>query len=147
MEAVRTTLQGRWILSSLTVTTDDGRASAIEAEGVLTADAFGGLAIEYRMSDAGQKTLESLGIRSPNPVVSTSGRVAIDPQQHRITYVGDDFNQRALGFDPDLAARRANPFALERVRYYEFGADGILVLSTRHDSGRNASVGRWKRGS
>ena len=53
--------------------------------------------------------------------------------------------QRA--FDPELAANRANPFALERPRYYALGADGILTLTTRHDNGRDAATSRWKRAS
>lgn len=145
MSAVRKQLEGRWVLVSVNVTAPDGRSSPIDATGVLTADAFGGLNIEYRMSEGGQKTLTSFGISSPNPVISTSGRVVIDTQQKQITYAGDDFEKRALGFDPDLAARRANPFALERVRYYSFDADGTLTLTTRHDNGREASVSRWKK--
>jgi hypothetical protein len=73
-------------------------------------------------------------VTSPNPVISTTGRVVIDTQQHRITYLGDDFEERALGFDPKLAAQRANPFALERIRYSDLRADGTLTLSTHHIS-------------
>jgi len=56
-----------------------------------------------------------------------------------------DFEERALGFDPTLAAARANPFALERIRYYDLRADGMLSLSTRCDSGKEAAVSLWKR--
>ena len=55
---------------------------------MLTFDGFGNLEIEYRMSEAGRQTLESLGIRVPNPVLSTAGNVAIDPVKKQITYVG-----------------------------------------------------------
>jgi hypothetical protein len=147
MEAVRKRLQGRWALVSLTVTTEDGRHSAVDATGVLTFDGFGNLQIEYRMSEAGRQTLEGLGIKMPNPVLSTSGNVAIDTQQRRITYAGSDVQKRALGFDPDLAARRANPFTLERIRYYTFADDNNLTLTTRHDNGSDAAVAQWKRGS
>jgi hypothetical protein len=147
MEAVRKQLEGRWTLVSLNVSTADGKQTSVEATGALTSDAFGVLGIEYRMSDAGQKSLAALGITSPNPVISTTGRVVIDPQQKQITYVSEDFQTKALGFDPDLAARRANPFALERARYYVLGTDGTLTLSTRHDNGRDAVVSRWKKGS
>ena len=47
--------------------------------------------------------------------------------------------------DPKIAALRANPFALERIRYYTIGADGVLTMTTRHDNGRDAAVGRWKK--
>ena len=78
-------------------------------------------------------------------MISTTGRVVIDTQQHRITYIGDDFEERALGFDPKLAAQRANPFALERIRYYEFRADGTLMLSTKYETGKEAAASLWKR--
>lgn len=147
MEAERKRLQGRWALVSLTVTTENGRKSPIDASGVLTFDGFGNLEIEYRMSEAGRQTLESLGIRVPNPVLSTAGNVAIDPVKKQITYVGAENQKKALGFDPDLAARRANPFTLERVRYYRFEPDGGLTLMTRHENGREAATAQWKRGS
>ena len=71
------------------------------------------------MSDVGSKALAGVGVKSPNPVVSTTGRVVFDTQQQRITLSSaDDFEEKALGFDPKLAAARANPFALERIRYY-----------------------------
>jgi hypothetical protein len=145
-DGVRKQLEGRWVLVSLNVSAEDGRRSEVEATGALTSDEFG-LSIEYRMSESGQKSLAALGIRSPNPVISTTGRVVIDPRQNQITYIGEDFEKRAQGFEPDLAARRANPFALERTRYYMFGDDGSLTLSTRYDSGKEAAVSHWKRSS
>jgi hypothetical protein len=144
VEAARKALEGRWTLVSLDVTADDGRKASVDATGVLTSDAFGNLNIEYRLSEAGQKALEGVGIRPPNPVISTTGQAVIDTQQRRITYVPPDAAARA--FDADLAAARANPFALERPRYYSLGDDGILTLATRHDSGKDAAVSRWKKG-
>jgi hypothetical protein len=145
--AVRTALDGRWVLIGLTVTSADGRSAAVDATGTLVADAFGNLNIEFRISEAGRKALEAVGVSSPGSVISTTGQAVIDAQQQRITYVGDDFDKRRSGFDTDPAARRANPFALERARYYVFGSDGVLTLSTRHDTGAAAATSRWKRGS
>jgi len=147
MEAVRTRLQGRWTLVSLSLTAADGRQSAVDATGALTFDTFGNLAVEYRLSENGLQTLEKLGFKTPTAVISTTGNVAIDPVKQEITYVGKDGMTRALAFDPELAANRANPFALERVRHYSFAADDELVLSTRHDNGKDAAVARWKRGA
>jgi hypothetical protein len=143
----RKRLEGRWVLQSLQVFSPDGKKADVDATGILTSDQFGGLQIEYRMSDAGQREMKGLGIASPNPIVSTEGRVAIDVQRQQITYIGDDAGKRATGFDPDLVARRAHPFALERVRHYAFETDGILRLSTRYDNGREASVSHWKKES
>ena len=145
--AARARLQGRWALVTLSVNAVDGRTSDVEATGVMTFDAFGNLQIEYRLTDAAQDTLERLGIERPGPSLSTSGNVAIDPAKQEIVYVGADGTSRALSFDPKLAARRANPFALERVRYYRFETDDQLVLSTRHENGSEAVIARWKRGS
>jgi hypothetical protein len=147
IEEARRQLQGRWTLVSLTVTSEDGRQSPVDATGVLNFDGFGNLDIEYRLSEAGQKTLTGLGIKTPGLVLSTSGNVAIDPAQQLIRYSGVDVQKRALEFDPDLAARRANPFTLERMRYYSFAETGELTLTTRYDNGRDAAVAQWKRGA
>jgi hypothetical protein len=147
LSGVRKQLEGRWVLLSLKVIAEDGREGAVPATGTLTSDASGVVSIEYRMEPQGQKSLAAPGIKTLRPVISTSGRVVIDPQSRQITYVSDDFETRALGFDPDLAAQRANPFALERARYYVFGPDGTLTLTTRHDSGKDASVSHWKKSS
>jgi hypothetical protein len=135
--AVRKQFEGRWSLVSLRVSAADGRQADLDATGELTFDAFGVLQVEYRLSDESQKRLAALGIDNPNPRISTTDRVVFDPQQQRITYLADDFEAKALGFDPVLAAKRANPFALERVRYYTLGQDGTLTLSTRYDTGKD----------
>jgi hypothetical protein len=145
IEAVRKALQGRWVLVSLNIGTEDGRAAAVDATGVLSCDAFGNMNLEYRISESGLGQLASIGIKMPTTVVSTAGNVAIDPQQQRITYVSDDYMKNL--FDADLAKSRANPFALERIRYYELGSDGTLTLSTRYDSGANAAKSQWKKSS
>ena len=146
VQEMRRTLEGRWTLVALEMTAADGRqAKQIDATGSLSADSFGNLTIEFRLSEAGQEALKAVGVTSPNPVISTSGRVAIDVQQHSITYVAPDAASRA--FDPGLAAKRANPFALERTRYYTFDPQGILTLVTRHDDGREAAKSQWRKGS
>jgi hypothetical protein len=143
--AARKQFEGRWTLVSYRVTSADGKQADVDATGDLSFDGFGVLQVQYRLTDAGLKQLASVGVTSPNPTISTTGRVVIDTQQHRITYIGDDFEERALGFDPKLAAQRANPFALERIRYYDLPGDGTLTLSTRYDNGKDAVVSHWKR--
>lgn len=143
--AARKALQGTWQLLTLDVAADDGRRTPVEAKGELKLDDFGNLGIEYRMSEAGISALKAIGITPPTPVITTTGQVVIDPNQRRITYVNAE--QRADPLDAGLAARRANPFALERVRYYNIGADGILTLTTRHESGRDAATSRWQHTS
>jgi hypothetical protein len=143
--AARKQFEGRWALVSFRVSGADGSQTPVDATGELVLDNFGVLAVTYKVSEQGLKQLASVGVKSPNPVISTNGRVVIDTQQNRITYIGDDFEARALGFDPKLAAARANPFALERIRYYKFEPDGTLTLSTRYDDGKDAAMSQWKR--
>jgi hypothetical protein len=145
--AARKQLEGRWALVSYTVTTADGRKADVDADGQLTFDGFGVMQMEYRLSDAGQKTLQGLGVGLNAPIISTGGNVVIDPQKHLITYTGKDYNQKLLSYDPELAKKRANPFALERTREYSFDPDGLLTLRTRYENGKDAAVSRWKRGS
>jgi hypothetical protein len=143
VETARRQLEGRWTLVSLDVVAADGRSENVQADGDLTLDEFGNLHIEYRLSDAGQAALEQLGIHYPNAKISTDGRAVIDAREHRITYMPPDAGSRP--FDAELAAKRANPFALERVRYYAVDEGGLLTLTTRHDNGQDAAKSRWKR--
>jgi hypothetical protein len=143
VEQARQTLQGKWTLISLNVVGPDGRKAAVDAAGTLESDAFGNLNIEYRMSDSGISSLKGIGITSPNPVISTTGMAVIDPAQRKITYVPPDAAARA--FDPKLAAARANPFALERPRYYDLTPEGVLTLTTRYDDGSDAVTSRWRK--
>ena len=49
-----------------------------------------------------------------------------------------------LGFDPQLAALRSNPFSLERTRSYLFSNDGTLRMATKYEDGKDALVSVWK---
>jgi len=143
LEAARKQLEGRWTLVSLEYAAPDGKRATVEGTaGTLTADGFGNLEIEYRLSESGVKALGSLGFKTPSPIISTTGRSVINVDQKSIVYVDD----KAQPFDPKVAAGRQNPFALERTRYYDFGADGLLTLTTRHDDGKDAAVSKWKKG-
>jgi hypothetical protein len=145
LAATRKQFEGNWKLVSLQISAEDGKKSDLDATGSLTSDAFGVLAIEYRLSEQGLKSMAAMGIKSPNPVISTTGQAVFDVQQRRVTYTSEDFEARSAGFDPKLAAARANPFALERIRYYTFESDGTLRLATKYDNGAEAIVSRWKK--
>ena len=139
----RAALEGRWTLVSLDVTSPNGTKVDPEATGEMVLDDFGNIRIEYRLSADGLRMLEGVGIKPPNPVISASGRVAIDTQNSRVTYMAPD--SQARSFDADLAARRANPFALEHQREYAIDADGTLKLTSHYDDGRPATVSTWKK--
>jgi hypothetical protein len=143
LQAARKQLEGKWTLTGLEYASPDGKRATIDGTvGSLTADDFGNLEIEYRVSEGGVRVLEGLGFKPPDRVISTKGRAVINVDDKSIAYVGEG----AKPFDPQAAAGRANPFALERTRYYDFGADGTLTLTTRHDDGKEAVVSRWKKG-
>jgi hypothetical protein len=139
----RKQLEGQWILVAMTVNSPDGKRVTPQAAGELNLDEFSNLKIEYRIADSGRSALEGVGLRTPNPVISGSGRVAIDPQRHTVTYMPPDANARAL--DPEAAAQRANPLSVEHLRYYTIGSNGILTLTTRYENGKEATRSTWKR--
>ncbi len=143
LSSARQQFEGNWTLVSFTVTNPAGRQSSIDATGTLTTDAFGEMRVEYRLSEEGLRQMIALGFPSRDKVLSTSGRVTIDPQQNRVRYIGE--GSTATGYDADLAERRANPVGLERTRYYTFTADGTLSLDTRYDDGKIASKTVWKK--
>lgn len=142
-QTARRQLEGKWTLLTMVVNSPSGRRANPQATGDLSLDEFGNLKVEYRLSDAGRAALEAIDVKSPNPVISASGRVAIDPQRKMVTYMPPDANARAL--DADLAARRANPLALEHTRYYSVASNGILTLITKHENGREATRSTWRR--
>jgi hypothetical protein len=145
LQAARKQLEGKWTLTALEYASPDGKRATIDGTvGSLTADDFGNMTIEYRVSDGGVRALEGLGFKPPDRVISTRGRVVINVDDKSIAYVGEGAG--AKPFDANAAAARANPFALERTRYYDFAADGTLTLTTRHDDGKDAVVSRWKKG-
>jgi hypothetical protein len=143
LQAARKQFEGKWTLVSLEYGSSEGKRALIEGTaGALTADGFGNLEIEYRMSEGGLRTLDGMGFKAPAPVISTRGRSVINVDQKSIVYV----DESAKPFDPKAAAGRANPFALERTRFYDFGPDGTLTLTTRYDDGKDAVVSKWKKG-
>jgi hypothetical protein len=74
-EGVRKQFAGRWTLLSLTMHDVGGRSAPIDADGQLVSDAFANMKVEYRLSETGLKTLGGLGIKSPNAVITMSGKV------------------------------------------------------------------------
>ena len=98
----RKELEGQWILVAMTVNSPDGKRVTPQASGDLTSTSSGISRSSTAWRTAGEAALEGIDLRSPNPVVSASGRVAIDPQRQTVTYMPPDANARAL--DADLAA-------------------------------------------
>lgn len=141
---IRKQLEGVWTMTGLEMHTSDGRKASIDASGALTYDEYGNLDVQYRLNDPGRKAIEGLGIDLNVPKFSTQGRVAINTQQNIITYITEE-SANAAPFDRELAARRADPFSLDRPRYYTLDG-GVLTLQTRYDNGQPAAISVWKKG-
>ena len=87
LQAARKQLEGRWTLVSLEYASPDGKRATVEGTaGTLTADAFGNLEIEYRLSESGVKALGSLGFKTPNSGDLHEGplRHQRGPEEHRL---------------------------------------------------------------
>jgi hypothetical protein len=145
LEGVRKRLEGTWTLQSLTVASFEGQPLSIGAQGRMTLDGFGNLQLNYDVTDDGLAQLARAGIAMPSTNIRTDGRVAIDAQSHQIVYV--DPASAGKPFAADLVDMRRNPFAIHHRRHFQFNDDGTLTLSTRYDTGKDAAVGKWKKGS
>lgn len=145
LAAIRARLEGNWTLESLTVASFEGKPLPVGAAGRLTFDRFGNLRVEYEISDEGLVSLGRAGIAMPTPKISTTGQAMIEPQSNQIIYVDPAFAGKP--YDANLADMRRNPFALQHRRHYQFNDDGTLTLSARYDTGKDAAVGRWKKGA
>ena len=122
LEAARKQLEGRWTLVSLEYAAPDGKRATVEGTaGTLTADGFGNLAIEYRLSEGGCEAIGTLGFNDPQPGHLHQGPLGHQrrPAEHRLRR-----RQVSAVRSPSWRPARQNPFALERTRYYEFRPTG-----------------------
>jgi hypothetical protein len=111
-------------------------AIQLKGSGVLSYDNFGNLRMEIRADQASSDLLRAAGIDIPDRVISTSGRTAIDLQNHTLTYF--------LEGQASSMATGGGPLAPNRPRHWEV-TDDVLTLTTRDDNGAPLSIGRWTR--
>ncbi len=125
-------LEGRWSLESFEVYPPSGPPIALKGEGTLTYDAFGNLRIEIRTDRSTAERLRVAGIETADGVISSDGRTVVDMDNRTLTYV--------------VAGQPAGsgPVALNRPRHWEVEGN-LLILTTRDDGGKPASVGRWRK--
>jgi hypothetical protein len=132
LTAARKYLEGRWSLESFEVYPAGGAPVTLRGAGTLTYDGFGNLTIEIRADQASAKLLQAAGIELKDGVISSDGRTAVDMQNRTLTYV-------VAAQTPGTGA-----LALNRPRHWEV-QDNLLILTTRDDAGKPASVGRWRK--
>ena len=140
LEGAREFLKGRWTLMSYEVF-PPGRAPVQlgpAGTGTLTYDEYGNLDMQVRVSD--QKVADALGaagVPLKDNAISTTGRTALDLQNHKLTYI--------LEGQPQLvSSAQMGPLAMNRPRYWQVeGAE--LILTTKDDSGKPLAISRWKK--
>ena len=140
LEGAREFLKGRWTLMSYEVF-PPGRAPVqlgSAGTGTLTYDEYGNLDMQVRVSD--QKVADALGaagVPLKDNAISTTGRTALDLQNHKLTYI--------LEGQPQLvSSAQMGPLAMNRPRYWQVeGAE--LILTTKDDGGKPLAISRWKK--
>jgi hypothetical protein len=135
LAAARKYLEGRWSLISFEILPAEGPPVRVSGAGTLTYDGFGNLEVEIRVDATTARTLEEAGIATTNGALSTSGRTVVDMQHQTLTYV----LQGELPFGAP-----SGPLALNRPRHWKVEGD-VLTLTTRDESGKTLSVGRWEK--
>ncbi len=128
VEAIRRRLEGTWELVTLDVYSSSGEKETAQAEGRLTYDKFGNMAI--------QGTIKS-GQHIEKADVDLSGRVTIDPDNHIFRFGG------ITADTPDK--RRVDPkLDPSHVRYYEFEGE-LLKTTTKNANGVTTATLTWKK--
>lgn len=130
--AARKFLEGRWVLESFEVYPPGRPPIALKGSGDLLYDDFGNLKMEIRADQQSSDLLRAAGIDIRDGVISTEGRTAIDLQNHTLTYMVEG------------QVANKGPLAVNRPRHWEVQNDR-LTLTTKDESGKPLSVGRWRR--
>jgi hypothetical protein len=141
LEGARKFLEGRWTLMSYEVF-PPGKPSVVlgpsSGTGTLTYDAYSNLDIQIRVTDQkAADALDAAGIPLKDGVIATTGRTAIDLQNHTLTYLLEGQGQL-------VSTAQQGPLAFNRPRYWQVEGD-VLVISTKDDSGKPLAIGRWKK--
>jgi hypothetical protein len=87
--------------------------------------------MEIRAEQSAADVLRAAGIDTRDGMISSEGRTTVDMQNRTLTYSVP--GQSGTG-----------PLALNRPRYWDVQGD-LLTLTTKDESGKPLSVGRWRR--
>lgn len=141
LEGARKFLEGRWTLVSYEVF-PPGKPSVVlgpsSGTGTLTYDAYSNLDIQIRVTDTKvADALDAAGIPLRDGVIATTGRTAIDLQNHTLTYLLEGQGQL-------VSTAQQGPLAFNRPRHWQVEGD-VLIISTKDDSGKPLAIGRWKK--
>jgi hypothetical protein len=131
LTAARKYLHGNWALESFEVYPPGKPPITLKGSGNLSYDDFGNLRIEIRADQSSSDLLRAAGIDIRDGVISSDGRTAVDMQNRTLTYIVQ--GQTGSG-----------PLSLSRPRYWEVNGN-MLTLTTKDESGKPLSVGRWRK--
>jgi hypothetical protein len=131
LTAARKYLEGNWALESFEVYPPGKPAITLKGSGNLSYDDFGNLKIDIRADQASSDLLRAAGIDIRDGVISSDGRTAVDMQNRTLTYI---VQGQAGG----------GPLSLSRPRHWEVDGN-LLTLTTKDESGKPLSVGRWRK--
>ena len=140
LEGARKFLEGQWTLVSYEVF-PPGRSPVqlgSAGTGTLTYDKYSNLNMQIHVTD--QKVADALGaagVPLKDGVISTTGRTALDLQNHKLTYMLE--GQAQL-----ISTAQMGPLAMNRPRYWQVDGEE-LVLTTKDDNGQPLAVSRWKK--
>ena len=135
--AARKFLEGHWSLESFEVFPPGKPPLQLKGTGLLTYDEFSNLKIEIRTDAKTADLLDQAGIINQGGTISSSGRTAVDMQNHTLTYV---IEGQPAGFVT------TGPLATNRPRHWVVEGN-VLTLTTRDTDGKALSVARWKKQS
>jgi hypothetical protein len=140
LESARAFLKGSWTLVSYEIH-PPGRAPVelgSAGTGTLTYDEYSNLNMQIKVTDPKvADALGAAGVPLRDGVISTTGRTALDLQNHKLTYI--------LEGQPQLVSNaQLGPLAMNRPRYWQVDGD-TLVLTTKDDKGEALAISRWKK--
>jgi hypothetical protein len=130
----RKRLEGRWALETFELIPPGRPSITLSGQGTLDYDDFGNLRMEIRADEPSADLLRAAGVEMRDGgIISSDGRTVIDLQNKTLAYVVQgqpEGNQALLG--------------TSRLRYWDIQGD-VLVLTTKDDTGKPTSIGRWRR--
>ncbi len=135
--AACTDLEGNWSLLSFTIYPPNGAPVEMRGAGTLWFDDFGYVMMTLDADAASAALLTEAGVPMQKNRFFTWGKVVVDRRNKTLTYV----RYISEGRYPAVTAR---PMAVERLFYWNV-TGGTLTLTTKDESGRPLSIGRWRR--
>jgi hypothetical protein len=128
MEAVRQQLKGTWQLVTLEIASPSGAMAPAQANGQLTFDDYGNLAMKGTITGGPNLDPSALNL---------TGRVAIDPVTHTFRVGGVS----AANADDRRVDPKIDP---SHVRYYAFEGD-LLRTTIKNANGVTTATATWKK--